>query len=1102
MRATGWVPRVLLALVVVGGLLLARGFSEPAQIAHASKFTVNSTGDGSDVSAGNGVCETSTSSECTLRAAIEEANALAGTDTINFNKGPGDIHPGTALPSINVATTIDGTTEPGYAGVPIVTLRGPVSAGVSGLVVNSTGVVIKGLVINRFDNVGVLIDTSGAATITNNYIGVDADGSTPRANVNGVRIMSTGSNTIGGLTAADRNVISGNSSDGIRIDAIAGGSNNIYGNYIGLAADGTTVAGNGSSGIRDESGGNAIGNTMAGARNVISGNSGSGVRIENADDTVVRGNYIGTDAAGTADRGNGLQGVYVSGSSDDAIIGGSTAAARNIISGNDSIGLYVEGTGAGHRVLGNYIGTNAAGTGGLGNTSGGVAFYADGVLGGTAAGEGNVISGNLNHGVQVGAPGVEIYGNYVGTNAAGTAALANTQYGINLLFLASSTTIGASGASGRNVVSGNTFYGIKISTDSNVLTNNYVGVGADGTTAIGNGSDGISVDSSDNTIGRVTAGDGNIVAYNSAQGVRIGTGDDNTIRGNYIYSNSGGGIDLFGATNDSIAAPVIDPALPPHGTACASCAIDLYSDAGTQGRYYEGTVTADGSGNWAFYGDVTSSKLTATATNASGSTSEFSAAKSVPPCSGICTSGIWKLDFIDTSPPIFNHYCTSSVTQSGATASWGELSCQDGLIEVYSATLTPNPDVTPNNNAVTANVIGPGGILSTSTGTYADDGNSASGTWSCTAVCTDSGTWTSTRLGAMVTVPAGVPTSLGSGVPPATITTPAGSPAITVEAVPLENITGGFLRTGFDFQPHGLAIDPLTPVRLDVFYDPVTDLPAGTDCRHIAHYRYDPLTGVSTFQSRVRCGTNNSFTVPITGFSVHRFEIGRDTDNDLVDDGTDVCPLVSDPAQTHSDAQILVLPGPDDWTVPYGDDSGDACDTDGDKDNDGLTDSQEAAGCGFGPTSPTNRDSDGDLFIDSAECALNKNPNLISDKPLISQCGPSGDLDGDGLLNQVEYCKYGTDPNNANSDRQHFNISDDTCDDGREAATVNANYAVDVLDLAAVAGQAGTYALPPTPTKLNSDFNRNASIDVLDLLAVATKATPSGFKCQLWPTLP
>jgi hypothetical protein len=1206
-----WGGRLLFVSIVLLGIIAGVGGSP--ETAHAITITVDDPGNGA------GSCP---GSPCTLRGAITLANANPGS-TIEFDKGPGDIHPGSALPSINVAMTIDGTTETGYSGDPIVVLRGPVAAGVDGLTVNASGVVIKGLVINRFDDNGILVTGSGVATITDNFIGVDVDGDTARPNATGIRISSSvGGTVIGGASASDRNVISGNTFDGITVDS--GGSNNIRNNYIGVDSSGTfdvgnggegihlftsgntiggpvqgnvisgnasvgirtlgssnnvikgnfigtnaggngviangtngirlgagsagntiggtgvsegniisgnnttgihifssgsnnnTIAGNwigtnsanasglgnGAGGIRDQNGGNVIGGTAAGSRNVISGNTGAGVSIDSADDAVIQGNYIGTNVAGTADLGNSLQGVYVNGTSDNALVGGSTAAARNVISGNDSIGVYMEGTGTGHRVSGNYIGTNAAGTGGVGNTSGGVAYYADGVLGGTAAGEGNVISGNLNHGVQVGMPSVEIYGNYIGTNAAGTAAVANTQYGINVLFMGAGTIIGAPGVNGRNVVSGNTFYGIKIFTASNVMTNNYVGVGADGTTAIANGSDGISVDASDNTIGRVTAGDGNIVANNSGFGVRIGTGDDNSIRGNYIYSNTAGGIDLGGGTNDSIAAPVFDVSLPPKGTVagCGGCTIDVYSDAGAQGRYYEGTVTADGGGNWAFYGDVTSANLTATGTNADGSTSRFSAAKAVPPCSPVCIDGLWKVDFIDTTPPIFNNYCTTSVIQSGASAIWGELSCASGLLYDYSGSLTQG------SNAISISLISSGGALATATGTFAGDGNSASGTWTCTFGCVDSGPWSGSRLNSVVTLSAGGDTeSLGVGVPPATITSPPGSPAITVEAVTLENISGSFLRTGYDFTPHGQEFDPLNPVRMTITYNPTTDLPPGAVCSDLAHYRYDPLTGTSTLQSRVACGTN-MFTVPITGFSVHRFEIGRDTDGDGVDDGPDVCPFIPDVAQLHSDSHILPLPSPPtnnaDWTQPFGDDSGDACDIDGDRDNDGLSDTQEAAGCGFGPTSPTNRDSDGDLFIDSAECSLNKNPNLITDKPLMSACGTSGDADGDGINNQTEFCKYGTNPNNPNSDRGNFNIADDGCNDGAEAANQDKNFFVNVIDLQIVAGQAGgTYPLPGAPKKLNADYNKNGSVDVIDLGGVAQRHTGS-VACQIPPAPP
>ncbi|HEY8172171.1 MAG TPA: hypothetical protein VIH21_03720, partial [Dehalococcoidia bacterium] len=734
------------------------------------------------------------------------------------------------------------------------------------------------------------------------------------------------------------------------------------------------------------------------------------------------------------------------------------------------------------------------------------------------AGSRNVISGNGSVGIDIVGGSDVVQGNYIGVGADGTTAVANAAGGIGII--ANGQTIGGGGPAGANVISGNTGAGITIQSDSNSIIGNLIGVAADGVTARGNGGWGIYIAAvSGNVVGRIAAGDGNVIANNGGGGVAVdpmaGTANDNTIRGNYVYSNSGLGIDLIGTANNSIAAPAIAAPLPPHGTACAGCIVDVYSDAGGQGRYYEGTVTADGGGLWKYFGSVTGANLTATATNATGGTSEFAAPFAVPPCSGICLNGLWKVVFSGTIPP--THYCTTSVSQSGATTIWGELSCQDGLLYTYAGTLTPMPGVPLNDNGITISLTSSGGTPSTAIGTYMDSGNSDSGTWECLA-CGDSGTWVGTRVTQTVSVPPNAPTMITDGSITATITTPPGSPTILVEAMPLEDVSGGFLRTAYDFTPHGLTFDPANPVRITITYTAATDLVAGTTCQNMAHYEYDPLSGTDTVQSRLGCNTANTrLEAPITGFSVHRFlnATGRDADGDGADDAFDACLTVYDPGQQHSDSHIIDSQPPavyKDWTVPYGDDTGDACEADGDTDNDGRTDAQEAVGCGaFGPTSPTNRDTDGDLFIDSAECALGTNPNLISNKPMLTQCDPGHpatppDRDGDTIPNRVEYCKYGTDPDNANSDAQHVNIAADTCDDGVEAASIGTGFAVTVIDLGQVAGQvisSSNYALPPAVIKLNHDFDRSGSINVIDLGAVAQVATRTGqASCQSVSTNP
>ena len=170
--------------------------------------------------------------------------------------------------------------------------------------------------------------------------------------------------------------------------------------------------------------------------------SGAGSKLN-----LVQGNYIGTNAAGNVDLGNRLKGVLISGASDNTI--GGTAAARNVISGNGGNGVEISGAGSTlNRVQCNYIGTDVTGTADLGNDGGGIFISSSGafnVVGGTLTGEGNLISGNAASGVTITlTDNVLVHGNYIGTNAAGTAALPNSGVGGLSLFTSKFTIIGGS----------------------------------------------------------------------------------------------------------------------------------------------------------------------------------------------------------------------------------------------------------------------------------------------------------------------------------------------------------------------------------------------------------------------------------------------------------------------------------------------------------------------------------------------------------------------------------------------------------------------------------------------------------------------------------
>lgn len=316
-----------------------------------------------------------------LREAITASNSTAGTDTINFNipgAGPHTINVLSALPTITQTVIIDGTTEPDFGTTPIIELNGASAGAVNGLVLGagSGGSIIRGLVIQNFNRSGILVQSANNV-IASNYIGLDSDGTTIASNntsnttsLGGIRVETSG-NIIGGLTPADRNVISGNLYSGIVLFGSSANSNIIRGNYIGTDAGGTLDRGNDQEGIDIDGGSNnVIGGDSAAARNVISGNGSDGIEIDSGDNNIVQGNYIGSDYTGTIDVGNTRDGIDINENAGDGATGtliGSNADGTNdalegnLIFGNNINGIEVrDNPTIGNRILGNIIYGNTA----------------------------------------------------------------------------------------------------------------------------------------------------------------------------------------------------------------------------------------------------------------------------------------------------------------------------------------------------------------------------------------------------------------------------------------------------------------------------------------------------------------------------------------------------------------------------------------------------------------------------------------------------------------------------------------------------------------------------------------------------------------------
>ncbi len=531
----------------------------------AATVTVNDAGDATNACATTGV------GTCTLRDALTYANAHAGS-TIAFDISGAGVHtiqPAAAYPSLLAPMTIDGFTQPGSSAntngpgladnsAHRIEIDGTHTCGANPAILDfgtgSDGSVIRGLVLNHCNTsaIRVAFSTTTGHVIEGNFLGTDPAGLIAIPNTFGVLIDIGAKNvTIGGTAAAARNVISGN---------IAG---------IGV--------GNGFD------------------------NGGSGHHIQ--------GNFIGTDASGTAALPNGI-GISLHTNVSGSTIGGGTPGARNVISGNTGQGVGVSGflgdpNTTGNSVMGNYIGTDVTGLAPLGNGGDGITIggYAN-TIGGANPGEGNVIAANLGGGITlVGGNGCIIKGNLIGTDAGGTLALGNTGYGLYL--------------AGSNVI-----------------------------------------------VGGAADGEGNVIK-NNGKGVFVINGNGNSIRGNAIHNATGLGIDLGSAgnpdgvtPNDAADAdtgannlqnfPLISSVTHGtnttvsgrlHSTASTTFDLDFYSSSACsnfpreflQGETYLGTspVTTDGSGNASF--NVTTlpatesgARISVTATDSDGNTSEFS----------------------------------------------------------------------------------------------------------------------------------------------------------------------------------------------------------------------------------------------------------------------------------------------------------------------------------------------------------------------------------------------------------------------------------------------------------------------------------------------
>ncbi len=513
-------------------------FPTQVWVSRAATYTVTNASDNVPAPAGS------------MRQAILDANANPGNDAVVFDipgTGPFSINLMSGLPSLTGPVTIDGTTQPGYAGKPQIELNGTSATdNGTGLYLLAPNCIIKGLAINRFVREGIRIETFGSNTIQANFIGTGPFGTNTLGNGNsasgygGITILS-GGNLIGGSDPTNRNVISGSNRWGIYLLNASASGNRIQGNHIGVDVTGTNRLGNANDGITLLS---AVANVI-GPDNVISGNGQSGVYLDSGSTANwVQGNKIGTDPAGARAISNVTDGVTILGGIAN-LIGGTNATARNIISGNGGRGvMIVANGGTSNLIQGNHIGTDVQGSAKIANGFGGVeiANASSNTIGGTIIGAGNLISGNSLSGVSItGSNAVAnvVQGNLLGTDATGAYSLGNARNGVFISGV-SGNLIGGTNAGARNIISGNTQNGIQIvdyRARSNSIQGNFIGTDATGTLSAGNGLSGVRIESPANTLGGTNASMRNIISGNANNGavrLDLSSASNNVIAGNFI----------------------------------------------------------------------------------------------------------------------------------------------------------------------------------------------------------------------------------------------------------------------------------------------------------------------------------------------------------------------------------------------------------------------------------------------------------------------------------------------------------------------------------------------------------------------------------------
>ena len=433
-------------------------------------------------------------------------------------------------------------------------------------------------------NAGILAqsDDGGGqpARIRANTVGLDpsgllqADGAGASfGNDTGVWVLRSPGTVVGGRGPGEGNRIANSaligvgSGAGVFVQDTGSASTQVLGNTIGLNAAGD-AAGNAVGVLVSNFNQSALADQLLIEANTISGSTSYGVWLDSEAIGPVKrvtllDNRIGTDAAGLAARPNGEDGIWAV---DAEFVEIGNAGKGNVISGNGGRGILLDAGGT-IFIQANKIGIAADGVTVLGNGRDGIRSFGgtdDLNIGGGIGAQAlrNVVSGNLDSGIFLASASSSfVGGNYIGTDASGTAAVPNRRDGIRLW------NGSANGNVAGNVISGNLSDGVNIEdvgTNENRLLANLIGVAADGLSALGNGGDGVSFvfGAEQNLVGSSNAGSGNTIAFNGTDGISARSDAYNSFLGNAVYANGGLGIDLSGdgvTPNDGAGDPDVGP---------------------------------------------------------------------------------------------------------------------------------------------------------------------------------------------------------------------------------------------------------------------------------------------------------------------------------------------------------------------------------------------------------------------------------------------------------------------------------------------------------------------------------------------------------------